>query len=96
MNQKKLNPQNPLVQQMDGQWSKMCALLVHRFGEVITTEDGHRHAIVKIDIEDLNSLSTGYGGEMPTIVLQEIGGKLTLVVEPESDATERAKRGGYL
>lgn len=98
MNPKKINPDNPLVKQMDqsGMWSKMCAILVDRFGEVLNTSDGHRHCVVKIDSKDLQKFESNYSGEMPTIVIQEIDGKLTLVVEPESDATARAKRGGYL
>ena len=96
MNPRKHNPNNPLVQQMDGQWVKLAAVLVDKFGEVVNTSDGHRHAIVTLDIEDINAFQTNYGGEMPTIVLQEKDGKLLLVVEPESDAVERAKRGGHL
>lgn len=96
MNPIKFNPDNALVKQIDGHWAKLCALLVNRFGETINTSDGHRHVFVKIEMQDLVNLSESFNGEIPTIVLQEIEGNLTLVVEPASDAKERARRGGSL
>ena len=72
-----------------GQWHKLAAIIVDRYGEVEITPDGHRHVVVKIDSDDVERLAKSYSGEQPTIVVIEKEKVLYLIVEPESDALRR-------
>ncbi len=69
------NPQN-VVQEVEDQWHKICALLLHKFNL------GH----VVISNEDLNNMAAAMKGEQPIIVLDPQAEGVHIELMPESAA----------
>jgi hypothetical protein len=86
MTKKVLNPNHPVMRAAEDQWFKIAALLLLKLPEA-------KALITAGDIEDLGS---HFGGEMPTIVLNDRADGLHVYLVPESQAQVLARQEGGL
>ncbi|WP_213308219.1 hypothetical protein [Paraburkholderia sacchari] len=81
-----LNPNHPVMRATDGQWFKIAALLLLKLPE----------AKALITSEDVMNLGDHFGGEMPTIVVNDQADGMHVYLVRESEARFLARNEGGL
>lgn len=81
----KLNAGPSIVDEADGNWHKILAIVMLTLG----------HDYIEITAEDINALAKS--SEMQCVVLDHMEGGTIMVVQilPESEARARAEKKGY-
>jgi hypothetical protein len=83
---KVLNPNHPVMRAAEDQWFKIAALLLLKLPE----------AKALITTADIAALTTHFGDEMPTIVLNDRADGLHVYLITESEAQVLARKEGGL
>ena len=86
MTKKVLNPNHPVTRAAEDQWFKIAALLLLKLPE----------AKALITSRDIEALANHFGGEMPTIVLNDRADGLHVYLVTESEAQILARNAGGL
>jgi hypothetical protein len=81
-----INPNHPVMKEIENQWYKLCAILIHKSGETS----------IEITPADIQALSDMFGGEAPAIIADARGGAFKLTLMPISEGIKLGTMEGGL